>query len=412
MTFELRLALRHLRAGGWQTVLILAGVAMAVTLVIFITGLIVGVQRDLVDRVAGSTAHIIVQAPERQPRLALQAGDDVLVISKRQQRAWQPDTIDQCRCLEERLRRFRHVAAVSPAVIGQALVARAGRQFSVQIIGAEPSKQDRIAQISADLLEGDYLRLSSDEVVIGYELKQDLGATLGDRVRVVTASGNAAIYRIAGVFYTGQQQIDRSTAYVTLRAAQTLFGTGTQVNRMSVKVDDPFLANQVADAIASSLDYDVDTWMRQNPNLLQAIEAQNRSVTMISAFSLIAAGFAIASVLIVSVLRRSKEIGILKAIGARRRQILLVFTYESLLLGVGGATLGALAGVGLLLLLQNIQVPADVPGAPPQQILPAAVSAAIVVRAMLAAIVITVIAGVTPARQAANLDAVKVIQGG
>jgi len=410
--FELRLALRHLKAGGWQTVLILGGVGMAVTLVIFITGLITGLQEDLVNRVAGSTAHVIVEAPERAPQVAYEAGEDTLVVSKRQQRVWQPDTIDDCRCLEARLRTFKHVTAVSPSVSGQALITRAGREFSVQVVGADPGKQDKISRVSEDLLEGSYLALDSDEAVIGYDLRQDLNVQLGDRVRVTTAGGDTATYRVAGVFYTGQQQVDQSTVYVTLRAGQTLFGTGTMVTRMSLKVDDVFLANQVADAIASAMDLDVDTWMRQNPNLLDAIEGQNRSVTLISAFSLIASGFAIASVLIVSVLKRSKEIGILKAIGARGRQILLVFTLESLMVGVGGATLGALAGTGLILLIQSVLVPSRIPGAPPEQVLPGIVNATIVIRAMVAAIIITLIAGVTPARRAANLDAVKVIQGG
>ncbi|HUS80797.1 MAG TPA: ABC transporter permease [Armatimonadota bacterium] len=412
MGFELRLALRHLKAGGWQTVLILGGVGMAVTLVIFITGLITGLQEDLVNRVAGSTAHVIVEAPERAPQVAYEAGEDTLVVSKRQQRVWQPDTIDDCRCLEARLRTFKHVTAVSPSVSGQALITRAGREFSVQVVGADPGKQDKISRVSEDLLEGSYLALDSDEAVIGYDLRQDLNVQLGDRVRVTTAGGDTATYRVAGVFYTGQQQVDQSTVYVTLRAGQTLFGTGTMVTRMSLKVDDVFLANQVADAIASAMDLDVDTWMRQNPNLLDAIEGQNRSVTLISAFSLIASGFAIASVLIVSVLKRSKEIGILKAIGARGRQILLVFTLESLMVGVGGATLGALAGTGLILLIQSVLVPSRIPGAPPEQVLPGIVNATIVIRAMVAAIIITLIAGVTPARRAANLDAVKVIQGG
>ncbi len=412
MPFELKLALRHLRAGGWQTALIVSGVGMAVTLVIFITGLITGLQEDMIGRVAGSTAHVLVEAPEREPRVAHGLGEGALVLSKRQQRVWQPETIDECRCLEERLRTFRHVTEVLPAVSGQALITRSGREFSVQVVGAEPAKQDRISQVSANMLEGKYLSLRSDEVVIGYELKEDLNLRLGDRVRITTANGNTFTYRIAGVFYTGQQQVDRSTVYMALRPAQSLFGTGTLVTRMSLKIDDVFLANEVGDSIASSLDLAVDTWMRQNPNLLDGLKAQGRSVTMISAFSLIASGFAIASVLIVSVLKRSKEIGILKAIGARRRQILLVFSYESLMLGVAGATVGALTGIGLILLIQNTLVPGRMPGAAPEQILPGMMNATIVVRAMVAAIVITFVAGVAPARQAANLDAVKVIQGG
>jgi len=261
-------------------------------------------------------------------------------------------------------------------------------------------------------VKGDFLHIQSDETVIGYELAKELGVELGDRVRLTTGAGSTETFTIAGIVYTGAESVDSSTVFVTLPAGQTLFETGTLVTTFSVKLDDPFLANQVADAMAASIDLDVDTWMRQNPDLLGALRGQTSSATLISVFSLVASAFAIASVLVVSVLKRSKEIGILKAIGTRSRQILIVFTLEGLIIGIIGSLLGGALGSALILALQTIEEPSRVPGLPPEPFFPAVLIPSIIIGSMVAAIITTVVAAVLPARQAADMDPVDVIRGG
>ncbi|NLO05132.1 MAG: ABC transporter permease [candidate division WS1 bacterium] len=414
MSFELRLALRHLIAGGGQTLLIVSGVAMAVTLVVFISCLIGGLQRNLVDTLTGPIAHVSLEAPQRVPRVpdTIPGQPDALVIASRQQRLWQPSTIDQCRCTEAMLRTFDHVTAVAPAVSGQALLTRAGTEKSVRVVASPPRQQDGISRLQDDLIEGNYLRLQNDETVIGYELAQELGVTLQDRVRLTTGAGISETFRIAGIVYTGSSSVDASTVFITLRGGQTLFGTGTLVTTFSVKLDDPFRADDVGDAMAASLDLEVDTWMRQNPQLLTALRAQTSSATMISVFSLIASSFAIASVLVVSVLKRSKEIGILKALGARRRQVLRVFTLEGLMIGISGSLLGGALGSAFVVLIAQIEAPSAVPGVAPRALFPGALIPSIIAGSMIAAVIATVIASVLPARQAADLDPVEVIRGG
>ena len=412
--FELRLAVRHLRAGGWQTLLILGGVAMAVTLVVFIGCLIGGLQRSIVDTITGPIAHITLSAPQRVPRVAttVPGAPDALVLSTSQQRLWQPDTIDECDCLQAQIDSFNHVTAVAPAVSGQALVTRAGAEESVRVIGSPPAEQDAISGLEEDLLRGDYLRMKADQAVIGYSLAKELGVDLQDRIRLTTADGKTETFTVGGIVYTGAEGTDKSTVFVTLRAGQAFFSTGTLVTAFSVKLDDAFLANQVGDAMAASLDLEVNTWMRDNPRLLNALRAQTSSAVLISVFSLVASSFAIASVLVVSVLKRQKEIGILKAIGARSRQILRVFTLEGLMIGVLGAIIGGVLGSALIVLLTRIEGSAPVPGGAPQKLFPAELIPEIIAAAMIAAVVATVIAAVLPARQAADLDPADVIRGG
>lgn len=414
MHFELQLALRHLRSGGWQTALIVAGVAMAVMLVIFVNGLINGVQERFLSILTGSIAHVTIQPPERMPRPLEEVappGEEV-IVSEQERRAQQRQEITGWRELERELQAFPHVAAVSPAVSGQGTLTRGEKVTGVRIFGADPRKQDRIVALTKDLIAGSFLDLGTEEVVIGYRLAEELGVGIDDRARITSSRGIDQTFRVKGIFDTGQEAIDSSWVFVTLRAAQSLFATGNAVTAIQLSLDDLFAANTVADQVEASFALRADSWMRENPRTLSGLQAQSATAFMISAFSLLAAGFAIASVLIVSVLKRSREIGILKSMGARGGQILKVFTLEGLGIAVVGANVGALLGMALIIALRQIPQTGLRPGQPPEPVLPGIVRWQAVLGTMAIAIVVTVVASAFPARRAARLDPVEVIRGG
>jgi len=415
MSFELRLALRHLRSGGSQTLLVVAGVAVAVILVIFISSLIYGVQRRLVEQTTGSISLVTVSVPEidaRPPQVLPGTLQDAVVLSDQRKRPFSRDVMDNWRYLEGEIASLPHVTVVSPGVTGQALITHLGREASVRLIGAMPEKQDRIMNVSRDLVEGRYLGLGAREAVIGYKLGEKLGVALGDRARLIASEGSNETFTVAGIIHSGQDVLDEQTVLVTLRAAQSLLDKGTGVTSFSTTLDDRFAANKVADLVEGSLALKAESWMRQNDSLLSALRAQSGSSLMISVFSLLAAGFAIASVMIVSVLKRSAEIGILMSMGARPAQILRIFTLEGLGIGIVGALLGAAIGVGLVSALQQIPQPSAVPGRAPEPLFPAFVSSRLVLTAMASALCISVLAGVLPARQASRLDPVEALRRG
>ncbi len=415
MSFELRLALRHLRSGGSQTLLVVAGVAVAVILVIFISSLIYGVQRRLVEQTTGSISLVTVSVPEidaRPPQVLPGTLQDAVVLSDQRKRPFSRDVMDNWRYLEGEIASLPHVTVVSPGVTGQALITHLGREASVRLIGAMPEKLDRIMNVSRDLVEGRYLGLGAREAVIGYKLGEKLGVALGDRARLIASEGSNETFTVAGIIHSGQDVLDEQTVLVTLRAAQSLLDKGTGVTSFSTTLDDRFAANKVADLVEGSLALKAESWMRQNDSLLSALRAQSGSSLMISVFSLLAAGFAIASVMIVSVLKRSAEIGILMSMGARPAQILRIFTLEGLGIGIVGALLGAAIGVGLVSALQQIPQPSAVPGRAPEPLFPAFVSSRLVLTAMASALCISVLAGVLPARQASRLDPVEALRRG
>jgi lipoprotein-releasing system permease protein len=214
-------------------------------------------------------------------------------------------------------------------------------------------------------------------------------------------------FTVAGIYSRGQ---GRGSAYVTLRTGQSLFGYGTSVNVVYVKLINIYDADSVADRIMAVLPYEAKSWTREFPQFLSSLQVQTASAYLISAFSLIASGFAIAAVLIVSVLQKSKQIGILKSMGTRRGQILRVFILEGLGVAIVGSLLGVIVGISIVLLLSLFEQPVTRIGQTPEQLFPVRILPLYLALAMIAAIISTVVAAVLPARRAARMNPVDVMR--
>jgi lipoprotein-releasing system permease protein len=409
LRFELRLATRHLRAGGGQTLLTISAVAVGVIIVIFITALIFGLRQKLTTLLIEAIPHIIIQVEEAKPiPWADIPGTPAGVHSSRVERqAPQQKHIDNWAQVADTVRRLPQVYLVAPVVKEQGSASRGGNPVGVTVVGADPALQDDVAPVSKHLIAGRYRGLSSDEIVIDVKLADELGVTTGDRLRLTLSTGTADTFTIVGVYSRGQ---GRGDAYVTLRTAQRLCGLGTSVNTMFVKLRDVFAADQVADQIMALLPYKAKSWSREFPSFLTSLKMQAAVAYLTSVLSLMASSFAIASVLIVSVLQKSKQIGILKSMGARRRQILTVFILEGLGVALVGSVLGAVLGIAIVYFLSLIKQPVTQVGDMPEQLFPVAVLPVYIVLAMGAAIVATVMAAWLPARRAASLNPVEVIR--
>ncbi len=412
MRFESKLAWRHLVSGGGQTVLTVFAVAIAVTVIIFIQTLITGVQKRFVADLVGSLPHVTIKAPDPLPKTLAQVRDqkDGELLATSQQKSVQKRTdLEQWQKLEVQLAQFPHVKTVAPAVRGSAFLIRGEKRFAVTVSGAEPAKQERISFLQKDLIAGRWLDLRSGEIVIGVRLAEDAGVRLGDRVRLQSAQGVTENYTIAGLVYTGNNATDLGQAFMNLRDAQSLFRTGQNVSSILLKLDDAFVADMVADQINASLPYKTESWMKDSAFILNAIRSQNQSRDMICGFVLLASSFAIASVLIVSVIQKQKQIGILKSMGARDKQILTVFTLEGLGVAIAGALVGCIWGYFLLRALENI--PQAARFGKVDKLFNIIYDPMIFGGASAAAIVATLIAAILPANRASKLNPVEVIRG-
>ncbi|GAB4453810.1 MAG: ABC transporter permease [Armatimonadaceae bacterium] len=408
--FESRLAFRHLKAGGRQTALTVAAVAAGVVIVVFISSLIFGLRQRITTLITERLPHVTVTVEDAEPSPLTEIdGAEEIISSRIEQANPQRKLIENWQQAVDVVSSIPGVTAVAPTVSGQGFLSRGGKRVGVSVTGAEPERLDAITPLQKFVYAGDFLALSAEGIAINSETAEELGVGIGDRVRLTSSEERSESFLIEALYDTGQNRLGGGV-YVTLRSGQSLFATGTAVQSVLVKVQDLFAADRIAGRIRALLPYDAESWSQQNPDAVASLGAQAASAYLVSGFSLIAAGFAIASILIVSVVQKGKQIGILKSMGATSRQILIVFTLEGLGIALVGSTVGALLGSGVVWGLSQIRQTATRIGGEPESLFPAQLSWEVVVIAMVAATISTVIAAIFPARQAASLDPVEVMR--
>lgn len=403
LPFAWLVALRFLREGRTQTLLILAGVSAGVAVIIFLSALITGLQASIIGRTLGTQAHVVVRPPEDVARPVLGREGVGTIIEKREQRL---RSIDQWERWIPAIEATPGVVAVSPMVSGPAFAVRGTANKSVALLGVDPARYQRIVRITDYMVQGDY-RVAGTDGVIGIELARDLGVTLGDKLRIVSAQDRDDVISIVGIFDVGNKDLNRRWVFITLKLAQNLLDLAGGVSSIDVTVDRIFEAETVARTIESRTGMLVESWMQTNAQLLAALNNQTITNRLIRAFVILIVALGIASVLVVSVVQKSKEIGILRAMGASRRSVMAVFLIQGALLGAIGAMIGALAGAAL------VRAFAGVFRNPDRTILfRPEVDATLFVSTCAMAVVIGTLAAALPARRAARMDPVAAIRGG
>jgi len=340
--FTLLAALRFLREGRFQTLLIVAGVAVGSAVIVFLVALITGLQDDLIARTLGTQPGIVLRPAEDEARPVYRpsAGEAVAAVVER--RAQRLRSIENWPLVLDEAARTPGVTAVSPMASGPAFAARGAAEKSVALLGVRPEEYLRIVPVDRKMVAGQF-RVAGEDAVIGIDLARDLGASVGDKVRLAAGGGRTAVVTVTGIFDLGLRDLNRRWVFIPLRSAQNLLDLAGGATNIDLKVGEIFAAEEVAQRLAGRTGLSAESWMRTNAELLAGLRGQSGSSAMIQLFVSIAVGFGISSVLVVSVVQRSREIGILRAMGASRRAILWVF----LLQGAGVALAGSLLGCAL-----------------------------------------------------------------
>ena len=405
--FEFQVAMRHLLSGGWQTLMTISAVTTGVIIVIFITCLIFGLQDRISTLLTNSIPHITIKVANPTPETLEDLNNETLTSSKIEQQAPQLKLIDNWEQIVSTVSKLPNVKAIAPLVSGQGFASKGANPKGVLVIGADPFLQDSVTPVTSDLIAGKYQGLGSDEIVIDYQLAKDLNVSVGERIRLNSSIGISESLNVAGIYSSGQ---GRGSAYITLRNGQSFFGYGSSVNAIYVKVYDIYDVDGLSKTIMALVPYEARPWTADFGSFLTNMNVMGASAYLISAFSLIASAFSIAAVLIVSVLQKSQQIGILKSMGARQSQILRIFVFEGLGVAIFGSFLGAIIGTLVVFLLGLLTRASTQIGKPPDQLFPVKILPTYIALAIVAAIITTVIASVLPARRAAKLNPVDVMR--
>lgn len=337
MKLAYSIAIRFLKSSKAQTILILLGIAVGVSVQIFIGSLIQGLQIGLVDKTIGNSSQITVSSKT----------EDKLIDN------W-----------EEKVDKIKEVSGVENVSVSadfNAFLNEGSDDYALLIRGFNIDDSDKIYNIKDRIYEGTYPK-GENEIILGKEFQKESEVKLGEDVYIVTAKGNKREVKIVGFYDFKVSSINKNWAITTLKTSQDLFSFGNKTSFIEMQVKDPFIADELSDTIKSSLnseDVKVENWKEQNEQLLSGLKGQNISSIMIQVFVLISVLLGIASILAITVVQKSKQIGILKAMGIQDKTASQIFLFEGIILGIFGALLGIALGLGLLFMFTKFAVNSD-----------------------------------------------------
>ena len=401
MLFELKIALRFMRGGRAQTVFIASGIAIGVAVMIFLGLLITSLQASLVDQTIGNSAHITLRAPqdlitrrleepEKEGQILLRGNDTNVVRS-----------LDNWTQISRLLADDPRITALSPSVQGTAFLRSGGKDRSVQMKGVDLQKADAIYEVSGRLTEGSP-SLDGSYVLIGTDLAHDLDLAVGDALNILVPSGESTRLLVGGIFDLESEAVNASLIFMDLSRAQKLFNIGNGVSELEIQVRKPFDADLIAREWSGLIsDVRIQNWKDQNAQLLSALSSQSSSSYTIQFFVILSITFGISSVLAVSVVQKSKEIGIMKAMGVTKKSARRIFVYQGLILGVAGAAVGIVLGVLLLFFFNRFAGSLTIN-----------YNFAQIAGVALIAVAASTLASVIPARRSAEMNPMEAIKNG
>jgi lipoprotein-releasing system permease protein len=404
MPFEWLVAIRFLREGKVQTSFIVGGVAIGVGVIVFMSALLTGLQANFVKRVLTGQAHIQLLPPKEISRVlpsTLKAKQHNIIQAPLQR----AKSIDQWQSLSDQMRAMPEVHIVSPTVSGSALVVRGAASRAINVLGVEPDLYFQIVPMADKMVKGS-ANIQVNDILIGTELATDLALGLGDKLRVTAANGNANTFVISGIFDLGNKAANARTTLMGIRSAQSLLGLVGGVTSLDMTVHDVYAAEEVAHQITAFTGVQADSWIKTNEQFFTAVNAQTTANTAIRVFVALSVAFGIASVMVVSVVQKSREIGILRAMGITRGQIMRIFLLQGGLLGFGGSLAGSLLGFLGLALWQQLQKNPD-----GTVMFAITLEPSLFLSALVLASLTGLLASYAPALNAAKLDPVVAIRG-
>ena len=404
LPFEWIAASRFLREGRMQTLFIIIGVSIGVGVIIFMSAMLEGMRANFIRRVLSVQSHVVLLPAQEiaRPLRATPQVAEAAIVQKPYQRV---RSIDQWQKIIAQVAHMREVATVSPMASGSVLAVRGEAVRAITVIGIEPDAYFSIVPLPEKIVAGG-MRLTSEDIVVGTELAADLGVIAGDKLRITKGTGEGATLTISGIVDLGAKSANQRNAYVALHTAQALLGLTGGVSSIDLTVRDVYAAEEVARAITAATGVQADSWIKTNAQFYSAITAQTIGNTAIRFFVALSVAFGIAAVLIVSVVQKSKEIGILRAMGAARGQILRIFLLEGAVLGLAGSVFGSALGATALLLWQTYMRNPD--GTP---FVPISFEPRLFFLSAVLAMLTGLAAAVAPALRGARLDPVVAIRG-
>jgi lipoprotein-releasing system permease protein len=411
MSFEQFIGGRYLRVKQKHTfislitILSIAGVTVGVMALIVVIAVMAGFESDLKSRILGVESHIVI----------MRHGGPFSAYRK----------------VFELLQKSDGVEAATPFVYSQIMIRSSAGVSGAVLRGIDPESAGRVIKVLEDaalanlekIRQGKETTVSEPGIILGKELSRSLGVTKGDVVYLISPRGIISPighlpamkrFRVTDLFESGMYEFDGSMAYIHINDAQKILRIADSVTGIEVRVKDIYKARKIAEEIIGNLGfpYWAKDWMQMNRNLFSALKLEKTVMFIILTLIVLVAAFNIASTLIMMVMGKTRDIAILKAMGATDKSIGRIFVFNGMVIGSVGTIVGVILGFCVCILLEKykfIELPGDVYYI---TTLPVRLEGIDVLLIAAAAMVICFLATLYPARQAAKLNPVDAIRYG
>lgn len=384
MRLALEIAWRFLSSAKKQTLIIILGIAVGVSVQVFIGSLITGLQDGLVDTTIGQSSHITLKHAE----------EDVLI----------EDYEEKIETIEESI---ADLAVASPVIDLGGILEKDDTKKEVLLRGFDFDRANQIYAFDQKLTENSRLPEAENEIVLGITLMEELGVAVGETIDFDLFTGQVSL-TVVGSFDFNVQQINRTWGLGTIRTLQNILGVSNQATSIETQIKEVFEAESLAVVLDDRFEDDnltTTNWMSENQELLSGLQGQSISSLMIQIFVIISVVLGISSVLAITVMQKSKQIGILKAMGIQNRDASLVFLWEGFILGIFGAIGGVLLGLGLSYAFQTFALNPD--GTP---VVPLTIDGGFILLSAMIALFASTLASLTPAIKSSKLTVIEVIR--
>ncbi len=383
--FELSVAFRHITSHKRQTLLSVTAVALAVSISLIFTSLGNGSQELLSDIVEEKLPHVTIAPEEEEKYIHLYRG------------------------LLSRASSIEGVKSSSVSLSTQATISFKDKNKNAFLRGVMPKDEDAIYKISESMVQGDFFDIQDGKnVVIGIKLAEKLDTKINDEVEISFPRANTMSLQVVGIFDTGTP-LDESFAYVSLKTARDFLDEGNVINSLEIRIFDINEAERIAKEI-DELGYDAKSWQENNPEIVRSINVGGFWRSLSIFFVMIIAAFGIAAIMNMLVFEKTREIGMLLALGGNSASLLKIFIYESGILGLIGGALGCIFGIIGILLLGSFKFQITAGGRELSSI-PLVIDPWNFPTYVILALALSIAAGAYPAYRASRLDPVEALKG-
>jgi lipoprotein-releasing system permease protein len=406
-----RISQIHLTSNVKQTIVAMLGVTFGISMYVFMTGFMTGVNNAQSDLAFSSLAHVRIynDRPADNTNLLKKLYPNDIINLHNAKVIKYTDGIKNSASILAILSKQKDITHYTTQVNINVFFKNAGNKVNGTVSGVDVIKENKVFDIAKYMVKGNWneLKYRSDGIFVGIEVARNLSLKVNDNVNILTSDGITKNYKVIGIFKTNVSGVDKAKAYITINAARQLLAENqSYVTDIQVNVTDYNKTQNLADNISPIIPYTVETWQQSNQQLVAGSSLRDIIAIAVSLTILLVAGFGIYNIMNMTINQKIREIAILKAMGFSGKDVTQIFLTEAIIIGIIGGIIGMIFGYGISQLINNI--PFEIAGL---HTLPMAFTPKDYAFAFMFGLITTFIAGYLPANKASKIDPVTIIRG-